>query len=406
VYKKIRHDADLRDDMQRIMKEVRFLRERRHTNISPLLASFTAGLEHSTNSGPITKCLYLLAPRAEMDMHEWFKKEPSYIKTFESYESQDFNQHIYAAMRGLISGLAYIHRQIGFYVGYHGDLKPRNILKFELQGKLAWKISDFGTSNLKSVDDTSTENMETTPYWAPEKFLTNITQRADGNHGRSHDVWSLGCIFLLLATMLVHRWEPAGLKAFEDRRAKDAKTTLDHAFCNCMPQVREWIDELRKQKPRKDFGQLLDLIEEMLKPREARIFSWEVAVDLSSISDPSRTSDEIVKHLEDVVQAAREADLKLGQHNPLTRARRDKRKTARYLEILMEKDWYDDSTTEEGKRFIMAKRSVSTLPILESQDHVVGIEMILEQISQRFKETDSLALSGLGGVGYVFLVSP
>jgi serine/threonine protein kinase len=403
VYKKIRNDAERQDDMDRIMKEVKFLRERRHPNISPLLASFTAGLESSTNAEPMTKCLYLLAPQAEMDMEKWFNKEPSYIKTFESYESQDFNQHIYAAMRGLISGLTYIHRQLGFYVGYHGDLKPKNILKFESQSKLAWKISDFGTSNLKPVDDTRTQNIETTPYWAPKEFMAAITQREDGNHGRSHDVWSLGCIFLLLATMLVHKWEPEGLKAFEDLRAKDAKDPLDHAFCNRMPQVRQWIAELRKKKPRTDFGQLLDLIEEMLQPREARIFSWEAAVDLSSISDPSRTSDEIVEHLQQVVQAAREADLKLGQHNPLTRARSDKRKKARYLEILMENGWYDGLTTEEEKRVAMAKRSVSTLPTLESGDHVVGIETVLKKISERFKETDSLALSGLAGVGCVYL---
>lgn len=399
MYKKIRPNSQLQGDMERKMREIEFLRDRQHPNISPLIASFTAGLEQPTTSEVTTKCFYLLSPLAEMDMHTWFDHEPAYIETDYGVDNLGFENHIFNSMKGLISGLAYIHQQIRYHVGYHGDIKPKNILRFRLEGKLAWRICDFGSANLKTIDDTATRNLATTWYWSPEEFSESASE--DESHGRSHDVWSMGCIFLLLITVLVYKWSPEGLEAFEKSRVKGSTDKLDGAFRKCRTQIADWMTQLKKQREEsKEFAELLELIEAMLKPREARIFSWEVAVDLYTITDPKRKPKEILDHLNKVIQKARPADLEL-KHNPMTRARQDSRKDENYRKVLVAHDWYDQETTEEEKRVCAAERFVSTLPTPGTGDPIFGMEEVLQDISRRFEKTDYLALVGLRGVGCV-----
>jgi serine/threonine protein kinase len=372
------------------MREVNFLRARKHKNISPLLASFTAGLEIPTSDTDTTKCFYLISPEAEMDMKKWLAQEPEYLK---NWDSIDLHNHIYTAMRGLIAGVAYIHRNIDDRVGYHGDLKPSNILIFYAERTWAWKICDFGTSRLKPIDNTGTRSIETTRYWAPEEFSDNAGYHGEQNHRRSHDVWSLGCMFTVFATVIVHGWGALGLKAFEHSRTDDSG---DSAFWKNKGKVHQWIQKLGNEKSEEAFVRLLELIQEMLKPREERIFSWEVAVDLTSIIKNGSSREDIETHLKEVIQRAREVDGRL-QHNPLTRARKDKNKGQTFRNILIENGWYDDQTTEQQKRTGMAQRRLmSTIPVL---DTVVERKDMLKMIFTLFEETQSVALSGLGGIG-------
>jgi len=140
---------------------------------------------------------------------------PTYIK-----DKDDLRRHIYYdTMLGLISGLAYIHREIDGEVGYHRDLKPSNILLFE-KPKWVWKICDFGCSNLKPAGQTGTSNFVSTRYYAPPEFSVDRDRAGCETHGRAHDVFSLGCVFLELATILKHGWILAGLEEFRKQRAE------------------------------------------------------------------------------------------------------------------------------------------------------------------------------------------
>ncbi|KAI4690387.1 hypothetical protein J4E81_007540 [Alternaria sp. BMP 2799] len=325
-----------------------------------------------------------------MNMQEWLDQGPDCEKP---YDYDDFYQDASDAMRGLVSGLAYIHRKINYEVGSHGDIKPKNILKFGSQRKLAWKICDFGASSLKPVDNTATRNVESTRYWAPEEFSEDTWKRR--NHGRSHDVWSLGCIYLLLTTMLVNGRSPEVLKAFEEFRAQGDEDDMSHAFFRSMKEITQWIAKLREGGEM--IGKLLDLIQEMLKPRKERIFSWEVDVGLSTITISSRNKEAILKHLKDVVQEARDEDKKL-THNPMTRAR-NANESKKYRKILLENGWSDDLTTKEEKRACAVERSVSTLPILETEVLTSDMEHIFQQMTQRYQKKKSLALVGLRGIG-------
>jgi serine/threonine protein kinase len=394
VYKKIRQEDQDEKKWGRLQQEVQTLRARQHVNITPLLASFSAGLEIPSGPNDDTKCLYLISPRALMDMHDWMKKEPTYVQKLEDHE---FRNHIWDAMRGLISGLTFVHRQIGGEVGYHGDLKPKNILLFESSPKWTWKICDFGSSNLKSIDETGTKNLRTSYYWAPKKYFVKDVHTDGQDHGRAHDVWSLGCIFLLLATMLRHRWRPEGLEEFKKLRAGNDDDDEAHAFHNSMHAVQQWIHGLETTAQRKRFKHIVKLVEEMLKPREERIFSWEVEVDLYCIIDADRPDKQILDHLKRVIQPARKADRGL-KHDPLARARSRGRKGP-FLDILMENEWYDEETTDEQKTAMIARRSISTLPPPEEKEPIFGRELLFNRISELFKGTRSVALSGLGGIG-------
>ena len=377
------------------MYEVRVLRAREHDHITPLLASFAAGLEGTTNPTDGTEYLYLISPKAVMDMNKWMKQEPDYI---ENMNDDDFRNHIHETMRGLISGLTYVHREINGLVGYHGDIKPKNILLFGTSYKMVWKICDFGTSNLKLRDETGTMHFETSHYWAPKEFFDE-KDKSGQNHGRAHDVWSLGCIFLLLATMLRHRWHPKGLEKFENNRRGGGTNPEEGAFHKNMTVVLDWIGELETTADRADFKKLLELIKEMLKPRTQRIFSWEVEVDLYDITDFLRPEGKMLAHLKEVVQEARNVDLQMN-HDPLSRARKNGRKEP-FLKILRDSKWHGKETTDGQEIAMVAESSASTPLPPESKDPLFGKQDVLSKIHGLFTVTSSVALYGLGGTGYV-----
>lgn len=335
-----------------------------------------------------------------MDMDSWMRKEPDYVRQFSAYEHK-LHQHIGDAMGGLISGLTYIHREIDHKVGYHGDLKPKNILLFR-NPNFIWKICDFGTSNLKSIDETGTKNFATTRYWAPMEFFEEEDKTNGQNHGRAHDVWSLGCIFLLLATVMAHGWK--GLKEFENRRMGNSNDDSEAAFYKNTGVVQEWIQELKLKATRDQYRQVLELIEEMLKPRRERIFSWEVEVDLYCILDPERPANDTLKHLRDVIQAARKIDSEM-EHSPLSRASKRKRRDS-FLKVLKLNGWYDEKMSEE-EDYYSTTDVAPTSPedekptrLLEDDKPMFGREDLLAQISSAFVDTRAVALHGLGGIGY------
>ncbi|TKW55818.1 putative 3-phosphoinositide-dependent protein kinase 2 [Colletotrichum tanaceti] len=93
----------------------------------------------------------------------------------------------------LATALAYVHaKKIR-----HKDIKPKNIL---VKGDQVF-LADFGTSRICLDGNLTTNGVSkegTSRYWAPE-----VGDNA--NRNRSSDVWSLGCVFLEMATTLFGR---------------------------------------------------------------------------------------------------------------------------------------------------------------------------------------------------------
>jgi serine/threonine protein kinase len=423
AYKNIREDKRGDDGWGRIMNEVRVLRARRNPNVVPLLASFIAGLEEppkrSDERESRTRCLYLLSPVAEMDMDKWMwlESEPKYVKDFDNEDQ--FQKHIhYDAMLGLISGLTYIHREIGGDVGYHGDVKTKNILLFKTSGtrEWTWKICDFGCSNLKSVKETATSTFVTSWYWAPlEFFLDRETDQH--THGRAHDIFSLGCVFLLLATISTYRWQhKQGLGEFKNRREQHdthPPELISHApgdrgaFYKSMDAVRSWIDHLNNSADCTTVA-LLEIVREMIRCREERIFAWEVEVDFYAIVmkayepkiKPKVLKKKTIDRLSLVIQESRDVDWRM-KHRPYVRA--DVRgRSADFLDILKRYNWFEHTPGTTRELPLQAKgidEPLSTLPTPLEDEQLFGNQDVIQRISDRFKQSDVVALYGLGGVG-------
>ncbi|KAI1739132.1 hypothetical protein F4680DRAFT_466665 [Xylaria scruposa] len=95
-------------------------------------------------------------------------------------------------------------------LGFHGDIKPQNLLWFRDHQKLhrgTIRISDFGQaeSNTGSVAHSPT-------YRPPECNLASRLVR------RTYDIWSLGCVFLEFATWLLGGWRLVA--EFRDKRGE------------------------------------------------------------------------------------------------------------------------------------------------------------------------------------------
>ena len=132
----------------------------------------------------------------------------------------------------LVSGLHYMHAQ-GIL---HGDIKPDNILVFN--NHIIY--TDFGLSNTIPDDASmiSDAGFITKQYAAPE------VKR--GKRGKPSDIWSLGCVFLELATVTLHRSIAHFYDARKLPRAKKSGDTMDFSYSENMVAVAKWIKELRR----------------------------------------------------------------------------------------------------------------------------------------------------------------
>lgn len=103
-------------------------------------------------------------------------------------------------MLGLADALQALHHQ-NFR---HGDLKPANILHFNIDGEGVLMITDFGLSRgyTKKTDRRHAQTRtraSTASYEAPEVYEHPSMPRS-----RKYDIWSIGCIFLEFTIWLLY----------------------------------------------------------------------------------------------------------------------------------------------------------------------------------------------------------
>jgi serine/threonine protein kinase len=112
----------------------------------------------------------------------------------------------------------------------HRDIKPRNIL---VKGDMVF-WTDFGISldwEGLSRSTTTADSAKTLLYCAPE--VANYEPR-----NSSSDIWSLGCVFLEMATVL------KGQK-IADMRAEFEERTGNYRFYRNIENAFQWVDKLR-----------------------------------------------------------------------------------------------------------------------------------------------------------------
>jgi serine/threonine protein kinase len=403
VYKQVSRENKTVQDWAKRLNEANILRQRRHKYITPLLASFRAGWEKASGDKDVdtAEVLYMISPRAVEDMKEWMSRRNSVIR----------HDEIYEAMLGLVSALTYIHKELGGEVVFHHDIKPANILRFEENGPI-WKICDFGSSNVKPVDDTMTQHAEHTRSYAPPEYFLEGKKS-----GRAADVFSLGCVFLELGTILRYGWGDEGLCEFEKLRKnndegmrgyREYDFRADESYWRNMNVVRVWVRKLRSERGSR-LEQVMELVEEMLSARDERVFAWEVDVDLFEILNPDRPETDSLQRLRDNVQKSNKSINGLDtRHNPLSRAKR-KRRSSVWLDILMRAEWRDytpgatthflDRTTGDVPNYF----STLSLSSVTGLGPNYGRHDLDKRISETFGKVNRVALYGLGGIGYVLI---
>ncbi|KAL9042178.1 MAG: hypothetical protein Q9214_003862, partial [Letrouitia sp. 1 TL-2023] len=154
----------------------------------------------------------LIQPVADYDLNRYLG---SYTATLKE------QRNILHWFSCLASGLEYIHQ----YGLLHNDIKPQNIL-VEDQRVL---FTDFGSSS--TIDETRRLKMRafhhTKLYAAPE-----VDQ---GDYTTASDVWSLGCVFIEMATTLISGDMWTQLRAFQS------------SFYHQPMSIYNWALEWRKQ---------------------------------------------------------------------------------------------------------------------------------------------------------------
>lgn len=200
--------------------------------------------------------------------------------------------------------------------GRHGDIKPENILCFDVfdeghidhcrclphEGILV--IADFG---LMDVHKKLTRSKIPAARIGGSHTYQPPEMRLEKKISRAYDIWSLGCLYIEFITWLVCGWE--GLRAFQKSRETTESPGLnDDAFYTIVDSngrvgstsilresVRRWIDDLH-DNPRSSLfiHDFLDLVSEqmLVVDSSARIKSGSLNLALKEIlalgnADPS-----------------------------------------------------------------------------------------------------------------------
>ncbi|KAF8846673.1 kinase-like protein [Acephala macrosclerotiorum] len=159
----------------------------------------------------------------------------------------------------LASALEYVHGQDII----HGDIKPRNILVYSSNQTSRAFLSDFGSARRINATNHICRHSGLTPkYGAPElHHETSTGQSWSPTLGRAADIFSLGCVFLEMATVISGH----SVKSFENFRSEGVRST---SFYETLPNAMRWIDVIRNSIhwECQHFNNCLNTIKEMLDP--------------------------------------------------------------------------------------------------------------------------------------------
>jgi serine/threonine protein kinase len=197
------------------LQEVYHLQNLRHYHIVQLVGTYLQGRNFSI----------LMYPAADTHLGKFLED------TLDMDVQTSMNRRIFlsSTLGCLASAVAFIHQ----HTTKHMDIKPQNILVRQVEyGRIpTWRvyIADFGLSRSFSSQDHSQTDGPTsrTPrYCAPEVYNYGL-------RGRSADVFSLGCVFLEILTVICL----IDLQVFADARRGDGD---DESFHANLDRAVEW----------------------------------------------------------------------------------------------------------------------------------------------------------------------
>jgi serine/threonine protein kinase len=142
------------------------------------------------------------------------------------------------ALGCLSSALLYLHVSQNIK---HKDIKPENIL-VDRHGSVL--LADFGISKQYQGE---------TVTWGPTAFTEKYAApevAAQGSRDLSADIFSLGCVFLEMVTVILSESLKSLHKEVFDR--SDCDSCSKQAYCHSLPKVKHWICHLKDISPREE----------------------------------------------------------------------------------------------------------------------------------------------------------
>jgi serine/threonine protein kinase len=204
--------------------EVEHLKRMRHAHIIQLVGSYVQGREFSILMYPVAD--YSLAVFMQLGIK-------ILAQGLDCMKYQEYKIVVSLArfFRCISSALRYIHAE----TTKHLDIKPANIVvKCHPRYIFGFNVyvTDFGISRhfpLLENSQTDSTITKTPKYCAPEVA-------EEDSRGRSADIFSLGCVFLEIQTVLCYRM----MGDLEDHLSC-------RPFHRSLPKVLSWVDELAQQ---------------------------------------------------------------------------------------------------------------------------------------------------------------
>jgi len=230
IYRGPSVDSDSRGYRQ-FEGEIQALKKLSHPHIVKLVGSYT----DPENLGLI------MTPIADMNLHEYLTS-PQQNPILRKRSLPEF-------FGCLATALAYLHQQ-GVR---HNDIKPKNVLVKDSKVYL----TDFGTSRSWGAEEVSTtiglHEGFTERFSAPETYDTN------GPRNRASDMWSLGCVFLEMATVLMDHT----LQDLDQFLSQNGNLHFNY-WAN-PDGVALWIEKLREDAPRNGDSAVLEWTQSILR---------------------------------------------------------------------------------------------------------------------------------------------
>ncbi|KAK5163506.1 uncharacterized protein LTR77_010688 [Saxophila tyrrhenica] len=245
--KKIGRNAFSKDDQRSIdlfANELDILKRLTHRHIVQLVGSYTDRV-----------CVGLLmSPVADMNLAA-FLKQP--LDTLD--DRRDRKIKIRSFFGCIATAIDYLHNNKEGKVR-HKDIKPENILVKDYKVYIA----DFGTSYAWTGDVSGmtegTQKFFTLKYLAPEAQYSQA-------RGKPSDIWSLGCVFMEMCTVLADR-KFEDIATFFNSSGKRRK----HYYQN-QHALMEWLKQLKDVFMASDIphdGRIIELVEMMCRPEPDR----------------------------------------------------------------------------------------------------------------------------------------
>lgn len=199
---------------------------------------------------------FITSPVAESNLKSLLEKSNK-NNVILKYESESLSQ----AFGCLLEAVRHLHDDLKMR---HCDLKPNNILVCSRPGShFSVRICDLGISytwNPPQNDSTDKNQRGTQRYKAPE-----VLSKQETTHNQMGDIFSLGCIFLEMYTVI--RGRTLDEMARVIRQDQSISFGDYWAYANSLSGVKEWLKELQPGVQSGPGEVVVSVITDMVRPR-------------------------------------------------------------------------------------------------------------------------------------------